>query len=165
MKSKQDQKVKQDKARVKAKAIRDYKRGETLRAIAVRYGVSTGTVSLWAQGAGLERRQQGCRAKIFPNEADIQIVNAVKAVQNGKPTLAEIGHHWQMSRANVHRIYHRWKDWQPVVPFAVGDKIRFMGRDYEVKIPDVFRGIVRDLRTGVEQTLDWKKDDQVAVKL
>lgn len=56
---------------------------------------------------------QGCRVKTRPSERDIEIVRVVKAVVDGKPTLAEIGKRWGTSRANVHRIFHTWKDWKP----------------------------------------------------
>jgi transposase len=157
------------KAQVKAKALEDYRRGDPLKAIAIRYGVSVATVSLWAKAAGLERRRQGCRFKLRPEERDMEIVNAVRAVVDGKPTMAEIGRRWgwhlYMSRSNVHRIYHKWKDWKPTVPFESGDIIRFKHRDYEVVEPGVFEGKVRSLRTGRESTIPWKEGEHIAVKL
>jgi hypothetical protein len=157
-------KIKQERAKLRVKALRDYRRGEPLRMIAIRYGVSVGTVSLWAMAAGIARRPQGCRTKDFPDEADINIVNAVRAVRDGRPTLAEIGLRWQMSRANVHRIYHRWKNWEPVVPFKVGDTVRFMGLDYEVVDPGVFEGKVRSLKTGEESKISWKLKVKIGKK-
>lgn len=158
-------KTKEERAKVKAKALRDYRRGEPLKVIAIRYGCSPASISLWAQSAGLERRQQGCRLKDWPDDTDLEIVEAVRAVRDGKPTLTEIGERWHMSRANVHRIYHRWKDWKPSVQFKPGDKVRFMRRDYEVLEPRAFDGKVRDLKTGQESVIRWRADDNFAVKL
>lgn len=103
---------------VKAKALDEYRRGDVLALIAARHGVSVATISLWALSAGLERRKQGCRKKTRPSDRDILIVNAVRAVVDGKPTLAEIGKRWNTSRGNVHRIYHKWKNWTPDAPPA-----------------------------------------------
>ena len=153
------------KARTKAKALRDYKLGHSLEEIGIRYGFAPATISCWAARAGIARRPQGCRKKDWPDEIDIAVVNAVKQVVDGKPTLAEIGDRWRMSRANVHRIYHRWKNWKSRNPFKVGEIIRFMKRDYEVLEPAPFRGKVRDLRTNEKLAIHWRCDGRWAVKL
>lgn len=153
------------KARTKAKALRDYRNGDSLEEIGIRYGFAPATISCWAARAGIERRPQGCRKKDWPDEIDIAVVNAVRQVVDGKPTLAQIGDRWRMSRANVHRIYHRWKNWKPHSPFKAGDTIRFMKRDYEVLEPEPFRGKVRDLKTGEELVIQWRVDGRMAVKL
>ena len=159
-----------ERAKVKAKALRDYRRKDPLKVIAIRYGISTSTVSLWAAQAKLKRRPQGCRHKTEPNARDILIVEAVRAIVNGKPTLEQIGklfvtRNGAMSRANVHRIYHTWKDWVPTVPFSVGDKVRLKGTDYEVIEPHPFDGLVKNLKTGETLTIGWKLDDAITVKL
>lgn len=140
------------------RALKDYRRGDPIRDIAIRYGKSTTAVSLWAKKAGLERRQQGCRVKKYPSATDIDIVNAVKAskANGGRPTLEEIGANWgYMSRAGVHRIYQKWKNWKPTIPFKAGDRIRLEGRDYLVLEPSVFTGKVRSLTTGKERVIGW----------
>lgn len=157
--------TKKAKLRIKQKALRDYDRNDPLREIAIRYGVTEGTISIWAKEAGRTRRHRGCRKKEWPDESHISITEAVRAIRDGKPTLDEIGAHWQMTRAGVHRIYHKWKNWKPRVPFKKGDKIRILNRDYEVLCPGVFGGDVRDLKTGVETKITWKVDGQFAVKL
>ena len=70
-----------------------------------------------------------------------------------------------MTRANVHRIYHRWKDWQPTVPFEPGDTIRFKAHDYKVVDPGIFRGQVRSLKTGQESIIPWKSGKHIAVRI
>jgi hypothetical protein len=105
--------TKQERKQVKREALREYRRGDLLKTTAERHKISTATISLWAAKDGQARRQQGCRVKTSPSERDIEIVKAVKAVVDGKPTLAEIGKPWGTSRANVHRIFHTWKDWKP----------------------------------------------------
>jgi len=157
--------TKEKRAKLKAKALRDYRQGDPLKVIAIRYGCSKASISLWAQSAGLKRRKQGCRLKDWPDDTDLDIVEAVRAVRDGKPTLAEIGARWHMSRANVHRIYHRWKDWKPTIQFKPGDQVRFMRRDYEVIAPGPFEGKVRDLKTGEERVIRWRMDANFAVKL
>lgn len=149
---------------VREKAVRDFRRGDPLRDIAVRYEVSEGTVSLWAKAAGL-RRKQGCRKKMRPEESDWEIVLAVRKVKNGQPTLDEIGKRFGMTRAGVHRIYHKWKHWEPKAPFVKGDKIRIGTRDYEVLKPDIFHGKARDLKTGKKVEVAWRTDEGYAVKL
>jgi hypothetical protein len=64
---------KQEKAELKARAVEEYRRGEALKVIAIRHRVSASTVSLWAAGAGLERRRRGCRIKVRPEARDIAI--------------------------------------------------------------------------------------------
>lgn len=146
------------RARIKAKALADYQRGDTLREIAVRYNTSTTAVSLWAKEAKLPRRERGCRTKEWPDEEDIAIVKAVKAVVDGKPTLEEIGSRFgNKSRAGIHRIYTCWKDWRPRMPYKKGDRVRLKGRDYVVLKPGVFRGEVRDVKTAERRTLQWKQ--------
>ena len=150
--------------RIRVKALRDYRRGHPLRDIAVRYERSTTAISLWAKKAGLKRRRQGCTIKKWPDETDIQIVNAVKdAKANGNvPTLEEIGFGYgHLSRAGVHRIYQKWKNWKPRVPFKAGDEIRLNGEDYLVLEPDVFNGKVRNIRTEVEDTRSWVYERKV----
>ena len=159
-------KSKEEKNKVKVKALRDYRRGEPLKVIAIRYGFSPATISLWAKGSGIKRRKQGCRIKLWPSEVDLQIVEEVRAVVDGKPTLEEIGDRWQMSRANVHRIFHTWKDWTPPsTDFAPGDRVRFLRRDYEVVQAGPMEGIVRDLKTGRESKLRWRSTKGLVVKL
>ena len=153
------------KARLKARALRDYKSGQSLEEIGIRYGFAPSTISCWAARAGVARRIQGCRLKEWPDEIDIAIVNEVRRVVDGEPTLADIGQHWGMSRANVHRIYRRWKDWKPRSPFKAGDVIRFMKRDYIVVEPGLFSGIVRDMETGAEIKIQWRVSGKLAVKL
>jgi len=163
--------TKDERAKVKAKALRDYRRKEPLKVIAIRYAVSSATISLWAAQAKLKRRQQGCRKKTEPDERDIDIVQAVRAIRGGRPTLAEIGHPWptrsshHMSRANVHRIFQRWKNWVPEIPFVKGDKVRYIRRDYEVLEARAFDGDVRNLKTGVISTIPWKQEGHITVKL
>lgn len=150
--------TRQAREQTKRKALRDYKRGDKLREIAVRYGTSTTAVSLWAKEAKLPRRERGCRPKIWPDEEDINITNAVRAVVNGKPTLEEIGKQFgNRSRAGIHRIYTRWKNWKPRAPYRTGDIIRLRNRDYEVITARVFDGDVRDLETGeIFVKMPWK---------
>jgi len=155
---------------VKAKVLAEYRQGYPLKEIAIRYGVPKATVSLWAAQAGIKRRSQGCRNKLRPEERDVQILEAVRAVVNGKPTLEEIGKRFPtrngpMSRANVSRIYNTWKDWVPTKPFEPGDVVRFRGRDYEVVEPGVFEGKVRDQVTGQEVNIHWKEGDDIAVMI
>lgn len=150
-------KQKQLRQSIKQKALRDYDRGERLEDIAIRYRISPCNVSLWAKAAGRPRRQQGCRTKQWPGPTDIEIVKAVRNIVGGQPTLADIGRSigGGMTRAGVHRIYQRWKDWKPHLPFTKGDRIRHMERDYEVIKPNIFEGRVRDLKTGEEKTMFW----------
>jgi hypothetical protein len=150
---------------VKAKALAEYVGGDRLNEIAIRYGISTTAISLWAKKAGLERRRQGCRVKVWPEPREMEIVAAVKAVSNGKPTLEQIGKPWKLSRAAVHRIYRKWRDWEPPVKFQRGDRIRFGRRDYEVVQPGRLQGKVRDLKANIEITIDWHTKGQTAVKL
>lgn len=147
--------------RIKLKATEDYRRGDRLGDIALRYGISIGTVSLWAKQCGLARRTRGCRVKRLPSQLDMGIVAAVRAVKDGVPTLKEIGVQFGgFSRANVHRIYHKWKDWKPRVPFKVGDVVRVLDsnlhpQDYEVLVPDVFQGQCKHVKTGALKEVKW----------
>ena len=151
---------------LKRKALRDYKRGDLLRAISVRYGKSIPTISSWAREAGLTRRQQGCKIKKWPEPRDLRIVGAVNAVVMGKPTLEEIGRtEGGLTRAGVHRIYRKWKGWKPRPPFEAGDTVRFAGCDYRVLEPDIFNGKVKDVTTGKEVVIPWKLGEDFAVKI
>ena len=151
---------------VQQKSVADYERGDQLKHIAVRYNVSVGTVSLWAKKAGLTRRKRGCRHKMTPSEADMRIVAAVKAVVEGKPTLDELGDRFGYTRAGIHRIYCKWKNWKPTIPFKPGDLIRFAGTDFEVVKANVFDGTVRSVKTGKTTRINWWRNKEFfAVKL
>ncbi len=159
-------KRKEEKNRVKAKVLREYARNEPLKAIAIRYGIAPSTISLWAKAAGLKRRVQGCRIKRWPSDVDMAVIAEVRANANGKVTLAEIGRHWNMSRANVHRIYRTWKDRElPASDFAPGDTVRLLDRDYEVVEAGALEGVVRDLKTGQVSSLRWRSPRGPVVKL
>ncbi len=148
------------------KAVADYKRGDKLKHIAVRYDISVGTVSLWAKKAGIARRKRGCCHKTMPSDYDLQIVAAVNAVEEGKPTLDEIGNRFGYTRAGIHRIYHKWKNWTPSVPYKKGDLIRFAGTDYEIIEAGAFDGSVRSVKTGKTTVISWCKNRELfAVKL
>ncbi len=152
--------------KIQSLALEDYRQGDSLKNIAVRYRISIGTVSLWAKKAGLKRRSRGCRPKTRPSEQDLQIVAAVDAVEGGKPTLDEIGRKFGYTRAGIHRIYHRWKTWKPSAPFKVGERVRFAGRDYQILKAGVFGGRVLDLKHQTETTIKWWRDPRTfAVKL
>jgi hypothetical protein len=163
-KPRRTKKKKVDEA-LKANALRDYKRGDSLKGISIRCGYSQASISLWAKAEGLERRKQGCRFKDWPDDKDIEIVSAVKAIRDGKPTYAEIGKRWHTSRANVNRIYHTWKDWVPTVRFRQGEIIRLNRCDYEVIEPGPFEGKVRALKTNQESTIRWRSNGHIAVRL
>jgi len=130
-------------AEIVRKAVAEYRRGDPLTEIAARHSVSIGAVSLWAKKAGVIRRIRGRRIRLLPSEIDMQIVAAVKASVNGRPTLAEIGAPWGYGRAGIHRIYHKWKDWVPTVPFKKKDIVRIGQEDYEVLEAGVFDGLCR----------------------
>lgn len=152
-----ERRTREARERIKVKALSDYRNGHKLREIAIRYGTSTTAVSLWAKEARLPRRDRGCRPKVWPDEEDIEIVKAVKAVVDGKPTLDEIGVQFgNKSRAGIHRIWKRWKDWKPTMPYKKGDRIRIKSHDYVVTKPGVFWGEVEDVCTGERITLPWK---------
>jgi hypothetical protein len=148
------------------KAISDYKRGDHLKHIAVRYCISVGTVSLWAKKAGLARRKRGRRHEAVPSDQALQIVAAVNAVVDGSPTLDELGRKFGYTRAGIHRIYHKWKNYVPKAPFEVGDIIRFAGVDFKVLTAGVHGGQVRALKTGKVTCINWWKNKSLfAVKL
>jgi len=148
------------------KAVADYKKGDQLKHIAVRYNVSVGTVSLWAKKEGIARRRRGCRYKTMPSEHDMRIVAAVKAVVDGKPTLDELGSRFGYTRAGIHRIYSKWKDWTPSVPFKPGDILRFAGVDYKVLSAGVFDGRVQSIKTGKTTVIKWHRNKELfAVKI
>ena len=46
-----------ERARVKAKVLEEYRRGDTLKEIEVRHDVAVASISLWAKAAGLKRRK------------------------------------------------------------------------------------------------------------
>ena len=143
--------------RVKARALQDYLRGDRLKDIAIRYGTSTTAISLWAKAAHLPRRVQGCRYKGWPDKEDYAIVMAVKAVRNGSPTLEEIGRRFgNKSRAGIHRIWAKWKNWVPRMPYKKGDRIRIRDRDYIVIEPGVFEGEIEDVKTQERSKRAWK---------
>jgi hypothetical protein len=151
---------------VKLKAINDFRRGDPLRDIAARYDISEGSVSLWAKAAGLPPRRQGCRRKTRPSRIDWEIVLAVRKVRNGKPKLEEIGQRFGgMTRAGVHRIYQKWKNWDPTPPFDKGDVVRFRSSDYRVVKPGLFAGTVISLKTGKQTELEWVQKPHYAVKI
>lgn len=153
-------------AEIKQKAVRDYRRGERLEDIAVRYGISFGTVSIWARQAGIKKRRQGCTIKKRPSPRELEIVAAVRGMKDGKPTIKEIGQRYAIeTRAGIWRIFYKWKDWRPHIPFKKGDTVRFMGGDFEVLKPDVFDGKVRNLKTGQETIISWRVGKERAVKL
>jgi hypothetical protein len=133
--------------------------------IAIRYRITEGTVSIWAKKAGLPRRRRGTRHKLTPSPKDMVIVAEVSNLDDDRLTLEEIGAKYGYTRAGIHRIYHKWKWWKPVVPFGVGEVIRYRNRDYQVVEARVFDGVVRDLRTGQEETISWRSGPHIAVRL
>jgi hypothetical protein len=143
---------------VRSEALRDYRRGDRLQDIALRYGTSTTAISLWAMRAGLPRRKRGCRPKDWPDREDIQIVQAVRNAIDGRPTLEEIGAKFgNKSRAGIHRIYTKWKDWKPRCPFKKGEVLRYQGRHWEVIKPGLFGGTVQNVETREKGYLAWNQ--------
>ena len=150
---------------IRQKAVQDYRRGDRIEAIAQRYGVTVGAISTWAKNANVKRRTQGCRVKDRPNPRELEIVAAMLAKHNGRPTFDEVGKQFGMPRQGVHRIFHRWKHWVRGAPFKKGDHVRFQGRDYEVLKPDTSEGKVRDLKNGEVTRISWRIGKDWAVKL
>jgi len=158
------------KAILKPKVAEEYESGEKLKTIALRYGISIATASLWGRSSAPRklRRGQGCTFKTYPSSADIQIRDAVAAVVDGKPTLAEIGAAWKMSRANVHRIAKKWRKWKPKPKFKDGDVIKhvkFGSMPLEVLESGPFKGTVRNLQTQEVTELEWFDQAGDAVKI
>lgn len=147
----------------KVQALTDYRSGMRLREIAARHGVHTSTISVWAKEAGLARRSQGCREKMAPSVRDAQIVADLR--NDANLPMEAVGDRYGISRARVHRIYHKWKDWKPAPPYKVGDKVRFMGQDYLIISAGVHEGKVRHLRTNKVTTISWHVGEERAVKI
>lgn len=154
-------------------ALEQFVAGQRLEDIAIRCKVTVGAVSCWAKRANLPPRVQGRTSKDRPDALDMEIVRSVRTVVDGAPTLTEIGDKHGVTRAAVHRIWKRWKDWTPDVPFAAGDKVRLKDvteagvvyTDYEVVEPKEFTGRVRDVVTGTETVVSWKVGNSRVVKL
>lgn len=145
----------------KEAALRDLENGGRLTDIAIRYGVSVSLVSVWREDAGMVQRKRGCPVKTTPSPIDLEIVKAVKAghaAPDGQPTVETVRRQFGFtSRSAVHRIYQKWKDWEPgPPPFAKGDTVRWMGRDYLVLEPDTFTGKVQDIKTGTHTIISWR---------
>jgi transposase len=150
---------------IKTKAIREFRQGDRLEDIAVRAGVSKGTVSIWAKGAGARKRQRGCRVKTMPSAKDLAILTTCRTRAHGKPTFQEIADQWGMTRAGVHRVYTKWKDKELTYPFKPGDKVRFQGRDYTLITAGLVEGKAVDCITGQRVNLPWQVDGDRVVKL
>jgi hypothetical protein len=152
--------LEQLRAEIRAEALRDYQRGDRLKDIALRYGVSTTAISLWALWSGLPRRKRGKWAKDWPDARDIEIVQAVRSIVNGKPTYKQIGAMFgNMSRAGIHRVYAKWKDWKLRCRFKKGEVIRYEGRYFKMIEPGIFGGVVQNMETGEKTYLVWSQPE------
>jgi transposase len=160
--------TKKERELIKKKAVMDFRRGDRVDDIAIRYGKTIGTISTWARKAGIKQRRQGCRVKELPNVLDLKIVQLVKNRVNGNPSFSKIGEPYGLKRQSVHRMYHRWKDWTKngvAIPFRAGDKIRFGNEDYTVVKADVLCGAVKDSAGNLISKFYWNHDGKHAVKL
>ena len=149
----------------KQKVVRDFKRGDLVTDIAARYGVTIGTVSVWARANGARMRQQGRRAKTVPSVRDLAIIRRYRHRLHGRPTLEDIGLAYGLTRAGVHRIWKKWKACKLRAPFAPENMVRFMGKDYKVIDPGVFDGVVLDMKTGQRTRISWQVGVHRAVLL
>lgn len=135
-------------------ALQEYKAGDkTTAEIADKRGVSKSTISVWARNANLPRRHKGRRPFKAPSVQHQKILEMVACLP-----MEEVGRRLGMSKQNVHRVVKRWRTLElpKRPPFEIGQRIRWGGKEYTVKMADLHSGTVVDENGRDVKNFHWR---------
>jgi transposase len=139
-------------------AMRDYKKGDRIVAIAERYGKSPATITSWAKKKGYKLRQTGRKEATEPSPTHLAILLRIANTVTNHVNVPykAIGQEFgALSKQRVGQIYSHWKKrgWKPDgAKFKEGDEFIWRGATY--KVVDPSKGIVKEKRSGQTSVLD-----------
>ena len=125
-----------------ASALADYRRRDlTVDEIAVKHGVSSATLTVWAKKTGLPLRNRGRKKQDVPNARQMEILKLA-----GMYSYESVGARFNMQKQSIHRIVKRWRNWaQPQkAPYEPGDIVVWRNRRFVVIDADRQSGTLQD---------------------
>lgn len=127
-------------------ALADYqKRDLTVEEIALKYGVSSATLTVWAKKAGIDLRNRGRKKQDAPNARQMEIIKLASIYR-----YAQVGERFGMAKQSIHRIVKRWRHWvlPQKAPYEPGDIV--IWRKKRMIVVEAHRdyGTLQDEKTG-----------------
>jgi len=138
---------------VMAQALTDYQnRDLTTEAIALKHGISTATLTVWAKKAGLELRNRGRKPQSRPTPRQLEIIKLASVYKYD-----QVGARFGMHKQSIHRIVKRWREWaQPKrAPFDPGDLIVWRGKKFTVLEANHQDGTLMDEHEKIYKNFSW----------
>lgn len=136
-----------------AEALIDYQNTAlTVEAIAVKHGVSSATLTVWAKKAGLPLRMRGRKAQERPTPRQLEIIKLASVYRYD-----QVGERFGMKKQSIHRIVKRWRNWaQPKsAPFTPGDLIVWRGKKFTVLEANHQDGTLMDEHEKIYKNFTW----------
>jgi hypothetical protein len=138
---------------VMAQALTDYQnRDLTTEAIALKHGISTATLTVWAKKAGMELRNRGRKPQSRPTPRQLEIIKLASVYKYD-----QVGARFGMHKQSIHRIVKRWREWaQPRrAPFDPGDLIVWRGKKFTVLEANHQDGTLMDEHEKIYKNFSW----------
>lgn len=136
-----------------AQALTDYQnRDLTTEAIALKHGISTATLTVWAKKAGMELRNRGRKPQSRPTPRQLEIIKLASVYKYD-----QVGARFGMHKQSIHRIVKRWREWaQPRrAPFDPGDLIVWRGKKFTVLEANHQDGTLMDEHEKIYKNFSW----------
>jgi hypothetical protein len=131
---------------VMAASLADYQKSElTTEDIALKHGISSATLTVWAKKAGIPLRNRGRKKQKAPSPRQLEIIKLASVYKYD-----QVGARFGMHKQSIHRIVKRWRDWmQPrSAPFAPGDLLLWRGKKFTVLEANHTDGTLREEKNG-----------------
>lgn len=137
-----------------AAAMSDYqhRKDMTTEEIAVKHGVSTATLTVWATKMDLTLRKRGRKRRDQPSPRQLEIIKLASVY-----TYEQVGDKFGMAKQSIHRIVKRWKGWASPkqAPFQPGDMLLWRQKKFTVLEANVTEGTLQDSRGKIYKNFAW----------
>lgn len=147
-----------------ADALKDYANTALhTKDIAVKYGVSPSTLTVWAKKAKVPLRGRGRDKQTQPDTRQRKILEMAEVI-----TQAQVGKMFSgITKQRVSKIVKRWSGWKHPrqSPFQAEDVILWKGKFFTVLEGGVHCGRVRDDQGRIIHTFYWHMDGCIAQKV
>jgi hypothetical protein len=136
-----------------AAAMADYQKPDlTTEEIALKHGISSATLTVWAKKVGVPLRRRGRRKYEMPTPRQREILRLASVYRYD-----EVGKRFGVSKQCIHQTVQRWREWvQPrKPPFEKGDRLLWRGKKFTVLEANLTDGTLVDDGGKVYKNFVW----------
>lgn len=138
---------------VQTEALEAYReRKLTTEEIALQFGISAATLTVWAKRAGMELRKRGRKKQERPTPRQLEIVRLSSLYK-----YEEVGRRFGMQKQSIHRIVKRWRSYANPrsAPFQPGDVLLWRNKRFTVIDANHTDGTLQDEHGKTYKNFVW----------